>query len=96
MVRDGYVRAYYPQGQPVGRDYFVYRGDLEQGWRQRMTAVTTGQVAREFCSTPGIVNEWLAEGLITQTGSRLVQGIPQPSFIRRDVDDFLDRLAHYV
>lgn len=93
MVRDGYVRAYYPQGYTVGRDYFVYREDLEPGWRQRMAAVTTNQVAREFCSTPGIVNEWIAAGLITQTGSRLVRGTAQPSFIRRDVDDFLDRLA---
>lgn len=96
MVRDGYVRAYYPQGYTVGRDYFVYREDLEPGWRQRMAAVTTNQVAREFCSTPGIVNEWIAAGLITQTGSRLVRGTAQPSFIRRDVDDFLDCLAQQV
>ncbi|MBT7080020.1 MAG: hypothetical protein HN929_00890 [Chloroflexi bacterium] len=96
MVRDGYVRAYYSQGQPDGRNYFVYQEDLEPGWRQRMAVVTIGQVAREFCSKHGIVNDWIAEGLIAQTGSCLVRGVSRPSFTRQDVDDFLDRLAQHV
>ena len=80
MVRDGYVRAHYPQGKLSAGRYFVYREDLENGLQQRSSPVTVNQVAVEFFTTGGIVQEWIETGLMPQTGVRLILvGDPTPA-----------------
>jgi len=96
MVRDGYVRAQYPQGKPEAGGYFVCREDLESGLQQRTSLVTLGQVATEFLTTGAIVQEWIEAGLMQQTGWRLIRGVPYPSLTRQDVDGFLDQLVNRV
>jgi predicted site-specific integrase-resolvase len=94
MVRDGYVRAHYPQGKLSAGGYFVYREDLENGLQRRSSSVTLNQVAVEFFTTCGIVREWIETGLMLQTGVRLIRGISHPCLTRQDVDLFLEQVAH--
>lgn len=96
MVRDGYVRAYYPEKGTSGSRYLVYLEDLEVGLRQRSVLITVNQVGIEMGTSGEIVQEWIDAGLINSTGTRMVKGKSQPGLTRYDVDVFLRQLAQQV
>lgn len=96
MVRDGYVRAYYPEKGTSRSRYLVYLEDLQAGLRQRSVLMTVNQVGIEMGTSGAIVQDWIDAGLMNPTGTQMVSGKPQPGLTRYDVEVFLQQLAQQV
>lgn len=95
MVRDGYIRVY-PQRDASRPGRFVYRADLETALTEREAVLDYQGAAAELHTTPPVIHDWVAAGLLQQSATRCLNGNIIPVLCRADVAAFRRRLAARV